>query len=242
MIRSISIRRFVVLAALAIATAAAPFAVIDSEAFAARKKGHNVWDDRTGKWVKKKVVYRRRTVPAKFRKRKVRLYTQEKPGTIIVDTSTKYLYLVTGKRSAIRYGIGVGRQGFTWAGTVKVARKAKWPSWTPPKEMVEREWRENKRRVGFMKGGPKNPMGARALYLHERGGDTGYRIHGTNEPWSIGLAMSSGCIRLLNKDVTDLYNRAKKGAKVIVIGPDGKNRSKIYRTRGTLFGALSRSG
>ena len=208
----------------------------------AREPGANIYDHTTGKWVKKRRVYRRRGPSAKFKRRTVSITTNEKPGTIIVDTSTKYLYLVTGKRRAIRYGIGVGREGFGWSGTVKLARKAKWPSWTPPKEMIEREWKENKRRVSYMPGGPKNPLGARALYLHNKRGDTGYRIHGTNEPWSIGLNMSSGCIRLMNKDVEHLYARAKKGAKVIVIGPNGKNRRKHYSPRVNPLAALFGNG
>ena len=186
-------------------------------------------DPATGRWVtKKQRVSRSRTVPSRFRRRTVRLKTPHRAGTVIVDTNKKYLYLVRGNNRAIRYGIGVGRQGFGWGGTVRVAHKAKWPSWTPPKEMIEREWRENRRRVGYMKGGPKNPLGARALYLYKGRGDTGYRIHGTNEPWSIGLNMSSGCIRLLNKDVEDLYARVRVGAKVVVIGPGGPSRRQTY--------------
>ena len=185
----------------------------------------------------RKINTRRRIVPAQYRRRAVFLRTKEKPGTIIVDTDKKYLYLVKSSRRAIRYGIGVGREGFGWGGSVKVARKAKWPSWTPPKEMIEREWKQNKRRIGFQEGGPGNPMGARALYLHKRGaGDTGYRIHGTNEPWSIGLAMSSGCVRMLNKDVEHLYDQVKVGSKVIVIGPGGPKKRGTYREG--LFGLL----
>lgn len=207
-------------------------------ATAATKKERLVYDFATSKWVKPRRHVRRKAPSAKYRRRSVSIQTNEKPGTIIVDTSTRYLYLVTSKNRAVRYGIGVGREGFEWQGVVKLARKAKWPSWTPPKEMIEREWRQNKRRVGFMKGGPKNPLGARALYLHNRGGDTGYRIHGTNEPWSIGLSMSSGCIRLLNKDVEHLYERADKGAKVIVIGPNGKDRGKYYKAYSNPIAAL----
>ena len=185
----------------------------------------------------RKVNTRRRTVPAKYRRRTVFLRTNEKPGTIIVDTNKKFLYLVKGRGRAIRYGVGVGREGFGWGGEVKLARKAKWPSWTPPKEMIEREWKQNRRKVGFMKGGPGNPMGSRALYLHKRNaGDTGYRIHGTTEPWSIGLAMSSGCVRMLNKDVEHLYEQARVGSKVIIIGPGGPKKRGTYSTG--LFGSL----
>lgn len=133
----------------------------------------------------------------------------EKPGTIVVDTRSKFLYLVQGGGRAIRYGIGVGRPGFEWAGRKKVSMKREWPDWRPPAEMLRR--RPDLPR--HMKGGPDNPLGARALYL----GSSLYRIHGTNEPHTIGQAVSSGCIRMLNADVIDLYNRVKVGANVIVI-------------------------
>ena len=208
---------------------AAGFSLAGTSEGQAREKGANIFDHNTGKWVKKRKIYRRNAPAPKYRRRTVTISTKQPVGTIIVDTKSKFLYHVTSKRRAVRYGIGVGRDGFEWRGQTRLARKAKWPSWTPPKEMIEREWRENKRRVSFMKGGPKNPLGARALYLHwPKGGDTGYRIHGTNEPWSIGLSMSSGCIRMLNKDVEHLYNNVKLGSKVIVIGPDGKGRRKLY--------------
>ncbi len=203
--------------------------VVSDDAHAAKKTQRFALFSAKKKEAKKpRRIYRRRTVLPKYRRKEVRISTKEKPGTIIVDSRAKYLYLVTGKRKAIRYGIGVGREGFGWSGTVKLGRKKKWPSWTPPKEMVEREWRENKRRVSFMKGGPKNPLGARALYLYDGKRDTQFRIHGTNEPWSIGLNMSSGCIRMVNKDVEHLYKRASVGAKVVVIGPDGKGRRQVY--------------
>ena len=162
-------------------------------------------------------VSRYRQVPGQFRRTTVGYQTTEKPGTIIVDTRWHYLYYVIGKGQAIRYGIGVGRTGFGWRGTVRVARKAQWPGWTPPPEMIAREARRGNRLPRYMKGGPGNPLGARALYLHGKGGDTGYRIHGTSEPWTIGLNVSSGCIRLVNDDIIDLYNRAKVGAKVVVL-------------------------
>lgn len=148
----------------------------------------------------------------KFARRVVPIETSEAPGTIIIDTINRYLYLVQPDGQAIRYGIGVGKEGFEWSGVERISRKAEWPSWTPPAEMLAR--RPDLPR--FMSGGPKNPLGARALYL----GNTLYRVHGTNEDWSIGYAVSSGCIRLKNKDVTDLYERVNVGAKVIVIGPD----------------------
>jgi lipoprotein-anchoring transpeptidase ErfK/SrfK len=133
----------------------------------------------------------------------------EKPGTLIVDTGSHFLYLVLGKGRAMRYGIGVAKDGFEWSGTHRVSNKREWPDWTPPAEMLKR--RPDLPR--HMAGGPSNPMGARALYI----GSTLYRIHGTTEPWSIGQNVSSGCIRMTNEDVTDLYARVKIGTKVVVL-------------------------
>ena len=133
----------------------------------------------------------------------------EGPGSIVIDTNDRYLYLVLGNGKARRYGVGVGRPGFQWAGTHEVTRKAEWPDWTPPAAMLKRKPDLPR----HMEGGPDNPLGSRALYL----GSTEYRIHGTNEPWTIGRAVSSGCIRMRNEDVTDLYGRVKVGAKVRVI-------------------------
>lgn len=147
-------------------------------------------------------------VPAKYLKKTIRYATNEKPGTIIVDTRRKYLYYVLGNDQAIRYGIGVGRSGFEWKGTERISRKTKWPDWRPPPEMLAR----SPGLPEYMPGGPDNPLGARALYL----GSTLYRIHGTQERWSIGRAMSSGCIRMLNEDVIDLYERAGVGTRVVV--------------------------
>jgi lipoprotein-anchoring transpeptidase ErfK/SrfK len=147
----------------------------------------------------------------------VRYNSGEQPGTIIIDTGAHYLYYVTGGGQAIRYGVGVGRTGFGWKGTVRVGGKSEWPSWHPPKEMIAREAKRGHKLPVVMAGGKGNPLGARAIYLHGKGGDTGYRIHGTSEPWTIGLNVSSGCIRLVNDDVIDLYNRARVGAKVIVM-------------------------
>jgi len=131
------------------------------------------------------------------------------PGTIIIDTANTYLYYVIGDGSAIRYGIGVGRQGFTWSGVERVSRKAEWPDWYPPAEMIARQ----PYLARFTAGGEGNPLGARAIYL----GNTVYRIHGTNSPQTIGTTVSSGCIRLLNADVVDLYSRVNVGTKVIVL-------------------------
>jgi len=133
----------------------------------------------------------------------------EPAGTIVIDTADAYLYLTLGGGKALRYGIGVGRQGFTWSGTETIVRKAEWPDWYPPAEMVARQPYLPR----FVAGGPGNPLGARAMYL----GNTDYRIHGTNDPSSIGKHMSSGCIRLLNADVIDLYGRVGVGTKVVVL-------------------------
>jgi lipoprotein-anchoring transpeptidase ErfK/SrfK len=143
-----------------------------------------------------------------FQRQAVFYRTNEPAGTIIVDTADRYLYLVQGNNRAIRYGIGVGREGFQWQGLLKITRKTEWPDWTPPPEMIERQPYLPR----FMAGGPGNPMGARALYL----GATIYRIHGTNQPQTIGSAVSSGCFRLVNNDVVDLYDRVPVGTKVIV--------------------------
>lgn len=181
------------------------------------------------------------TVKPEFRRRVVRFATNEKPGTIIVDTQNKFLYHILDRNRATRYGIGVGREGFGWSGTVKVARKAEWPGWTPPKEMIARERRKGHILPPYMEGGIDNPLGARALYLYRYSGDTGYRIHGTNQPWSIGQNMSSGCIRMMNKDVEHLYKQVPVGTKVIVIGPNGQRGKTQFNDRGmdffgTLFG------
>ncbi|APH70493.1 L,D-transpeptidase [Aquibium oceanicum] len=155
-------------------------------------------------------------VPRKYHRQTVRYDTKEKPGTIIVDTNEKFLYLVMPEGKAMRYGIGVGREGFEWKGTARVAMKREWPTWTPPSEMIGRQPELAKWRGG-MPPGLMNPLGARALYLFNKNGDTGYRLHGTPEWNSIGQAMSSGCIRLINQDIIDLYERAENGAKVIVL-------------------------
>jgi lipoprotein-anchoring transpeptidase ErfK/SrfK len=137
--------------------------------------------------------------------------TGEAPGTIVVDTKERQLYLVQANKKAIRYGVAVGDEAYGWTGTANIARKAEWPDWNPPAEMKAR-WPH----VQYTKGGPENPLGARALYLYEGNKDTLYRIHGTNEPEKIGYAVSSGCIRMRNIDVIDLYNRVPVNTKVIV--------------------------
>ncbi|TWG91301.1 lipoprotein-anchoring transpeptidase ErfK/SrfK [Mesorhizobium sp. J18] len=154
-------------------------------------------------------------VPKQYHRQIVNYKTDEKPGTIIVDTREKFLYFILEDDKAVRYGIGVGREGFEWKGVARVAMKREWPTWTPPEQMIGRQPELAKWRGG-MPPGLNNPLGARALYLFNKSGDTGYRLHGTPEWNSIGKAMSSGCIRLINQDIIDLYERAKVGAKVIV--------------------------
>ena len=151
-------------------------------------------------------------IPQQFRRQSVYFETTEAPGTIIINPSQRVLHYVTGKNQAIRYGISVGRAGFEWSGEANITNRKPWPTWTPPKEMIERKPELEKWKDG-QPGGLENPVGARALYL----GSTLYRIHGTNAPWSIGSAVSSGCIRMRNEDVTDLYERVNVGTTVIVI-------------------------
>jgi lipoprotein-anchoring transpeptidase ErfK/SrfK len=156
-----------------------------------------------------------RELPPHLRRQLVNYQTKEPPGTIVVDTANTYLYLVLGEGKAIRYGIGVGREGFTWSGVERISAMREWPDWHPPAEMIERQPYLPR----FMAGGPGNPLGARALYL----GKTLFRIHGTNQPSTIGQFVSSGCIRLLNEDIEDLYNRVQVGTRVVVL--PGKPRS-----------------
>ena len=156
-------------------------------------------------------------MPAHLRRQTVSYPTREAPGTVIIDTANTYLYFVVGNGQAIRYGIGVGRDGFRWSGVKAIERKAEWPDWVPPAEMLARQPYLPR----FMAGGPGNPLGARAMYL----AGTVYRIHGTNQPATIGGRVSSGCIRMVNEDVIDLYGRVSVGAKVIVL-----NGERVART------------
>ncbi len=151
----------------------------------------------------------KRSIDPRYLPTTVEYSSKHKPGTIVIDTNDRYLYLVQGGGTAKRYGVGVGRPGFEWAGAHKLTRKAEWPDWRPPKEMRQRQPNLPK----YMPGGPNNPLGARALYL----GSTLYRIHGSNQPWTIGHAVSSGCIRMRNEDVMELYERVNVGTKVIVL-------------------------
>jgi lipoprotein-anchoring transpeptidase ErfK/SrfK len=166
-------------------------------------------------------------LPSRFKRQIVDLRGAEAPGTIIIDTPNTYLYFVLGNGRAMRYGIGVGREGFTWSGTQAITRKAEWPDWTPPEEMLVRQPYLPR----FMAGGPGNPLGARAMYL----GGTVYRIHGTNQPQTIGGRVSSGCIRMTNEDVIDLYSRVNVGTKVIVLPAERRAEtpvpSNVHRVR-----------
>jgi lipoprotein-anchoring transpeptidase ErfK/SrfK len=148
-------------------------------------------------------------LPERLRRTTVTLATSEAPGTVIIDTGNTALYYVLGQGRAIRYGVGVGREGFTWAGVQTISRKAEWPDWHPPAQMIARQPYLPR----FMAGGPGNPLGARAMYL----GSSEYRIHGTNDPTTIGKFVSSGCIRLTNEDVADLFSRVDVGTKVVVL-------------------------
>lgn len=141
----------------------------------------------------------------------------EAPGSIVVDSARRFLFLVEPEGKAIRYGVGVGRDDATWRGRVTIARKAEWPGWTPTPSMIRRDPERNAPWAGGMPGGPDNPLGARALYLYANGRDTLYRIHGTTEPWSIGQNVSSGCIRLINQDIIDLHARVPVGTSVNVL-------------------------
>lgn len=156
-----------------------------------------------------------RLIPAKYRRQEVVFDGAEDPGTLVVDPDNRFLYHVLAYGVARRYGVGVGRAGFAWAGSARIGMKRRWPRWVPPREMVDRDPRA-KKWVNGQPGGPDNPLGARALYLYSGGQDTMYRIHGTNEPRSIGKAMSSGCIRMLNEDVAHLFDNVIVGTPVTV--------------------------
>ena len=152
-------------------------------------------------------------IDPRWRRQLVKYVSSEPQGTVVVDTENHHLYVVFENQTALRYGVGVGRDGFKWYGRAQIARRTTWPTWTPPPEMLKRKPELPK----FMAGGPENPMGARAMYLHDGPRDTGYRLHGTNEPWSVGQDGSSGCIRMITEDVIDLYGRCPIGTKVLVL-------------------------
>ncbi len=158
--------------------------------------------------------YEKVNIPEPYKRHIVAYHRKETPGTIVIDSDARYLYYVLDGGKAIRYGVTVGEEALAWSGVAKVGRKAEWPTWTPTADIKKRMDVPN-----FVSGGPQNPMGARALYLYAGNKDTLYRIHGTNQPEYIGQAISSGCIRLTNEDVIDLYNRTKEGAVVVVLAP-----------------------
>ena len=167
-----------------------------------------VYDADTASWVDASTIKARSRAGSAIRKEIVDYSSNYKPGTIVIETGERRLYLVLDGGKAMKYGVGVGRDGFTWSGTHHITRKAEWPGWTPPPQMRQRV----PDLPAYMPGGPDNPLGARALYI----GSTLYRVHGTSEPRSIGLAVSSGCIRLTNEDVADLYDRVDVGALIVV--------------------------
>jgi lipoprotein-anchoring transpeptidase ErfK/SrfK len=173
-------------------------------------------------------------LPPRFRRTLVDYITSEHAGTLIIDTPNTYLYLVLGNGRAIRYGIGVGREGFTWAGLERITKMAEWPDWHPPAEMIERQPYLPR----FMAGGEGNPLGARALYL----GNTLYRIHGTNQPSTIGTVVSSGCIRLANPDIIDLYSRVRIGTRVAVLPTPARRQQLVARTVSFRLFEVSNSG
>jgi lipoprotein-anchoring transpeptidase ErfK/SrfK len=182
-------------------------------ASAARKvPGQKYYDYADGKWKVWKGHGRFVSDKSPIPKTTVRIDEAHPPGTIIIDTSERRLYYTLGGNKALKYAVGVGREGFEWSGKNRISRKAEWPGWTPPAVMRKREAAKGRILPAYMPGGPNNPLGARALYI----GSSIYRIHGTNQPWTIGQAMSSGCIRMANDDVRDLYERAGIGTRVIV--------------------------
>jgi lipoprotein-anchoring transpeptidase ErfK/SrfK len=159
--------------------------------------------------------YANASIPEHYQRHIVRYHRRELPGTIVVDTDARYLYYVLPEGKAIRYGVTVGEDALTWSGVAKVGRKEEWPSWVPTKEILQRFEGLPK----FVEGGPRNPLGARGLYLFDGNKDTLFRIHGTNQPELIGEAISSGCIRMTNEDVIELYDKVKIGSPVVVLGP-----------------------
>jgi lipoprotein-anchoring transpeptidase ErfK/SrfK len=173
-----------------------------------------------------------RLIPEEYRRQIVSYSSVEAPGTVVIDPGNRFLYYVLEGNQAIRYGIGVSRAGFAWSGEAVVGLKRRWPRWVPPREMVDRDTNARKW-VNGKPGGPDNPLGARALYLFQGNADTLYRIHGTTEPTSIGTAVSSGCIRMTNPDVADLYERVPVGGKVIVLAALAEREPR--RPRGFLF-------
>ncbi|MEE9313699.1 MAG: L,D-transpeptidase [Rhizobiaceae bacterium] len=208
-------KNFVMRMAMAGIASAVMITVVQPTTVSARNIEDRWFDYSEMRWRFDKKPVRRRFSSNKspIRKRSVRIDKKYTVGTIIIDTGERRLYYVTKKGRAMKYGVGVGRDGFQWSGKHKVTRKAEWPDWRPPAEMITRVKKQTGVKLKpFYAGGPDNPLGARAMYI----GSTIYRIHGTNQPWTIGKAMSSGCIRMANDDVSDLYKRVKVGSRVIV--------------------------
>ncbi|GGC66744.1 L,D-transpeptidase [Chelatococcus reniformis] len=204
---TISRRQFVAGgAAIAVAGAAAP-ALAQQEQTAAYFQG-DVPDN--GQYYRKTNFSK---IDPVWRRQLVKYYSEEPQGTVVVDTRNHFMYIIFENKTALRYGVGVGKEGFQWFGRAQVDRKQIWPSWVPPPEMLKRR----PDLPTFVAGGPDNPLGPRALYLYRDGRDLGYRLHGTTEPWSIGGDVSSGCIRMFPEDVVDLYQRCPKGTKVLVL-------------------------
>jgi lipoprotein-anchoring transpeptidase ErfK/SrfK len=170
--------------------------------------------------------YAQASIPEAFQRHLVDYQRREAPGTILVDTDARYLYYVLPQGKAIRYGVAVGEEAMAWSGVATIGKMSEWPDWIPTPEIQERLGPYPSR----VAGGPRNPLGARALYLYEGGKDTLYRIHGTNQPEYIGQAISSGCIRMTNEDVIDLYDRARMGATVVVLPPGGSTFRSPFRT------------
>ncbi|MCU0830162.1 MAG: L,D-transpeptidase [Rhizobiaceae bacterium] len=204
------IKRAFLATALALAGfSGAPGSIISAAAY---EEGQ-VWDLASRSWIDPRPRGQMRSNKSPIKRKMISFEEDVAPGTIVIDTSDRRLYHVVKPGKAMAYGIGVGREGFTWTGRKSVTRKAEWPGWTPPAVMRARVLREEGRKLpAFMPGGPENPLGARALYL----GSSIYRIHGTNQPWTIGQAVSSGCFRMANDDVTHLYEQVAVGAKVII--------------------------
>lgn len=190
--------------------AAALFTLWSQASFA--QAGGRFFDPNTRQWITYGPTHGNPSGKSPIRRKMVNYSTNYPVGTIVIDTSERRLYHVRPNGKAMKYGVGVGKTGFQWAGTHRITRKAEWPGWTPPPQMRARERKKGRILPAHMPGGPNNPLGARALYI----GSTLYRIHGTNQPWTIGGAVSSGCIRLANDDVTHLYKHVNVGAKVVV--------------------------
>ncbi|RUM95605.1 L,D-transpeptidase [Pseudaminobacter arsenicus] len=211
----ISPARIVIRIVLSIAAGLAPLVTAWNMSAASEMQEVRQFDPRSGTWVKRRVDNSKlagKLNAAPVPPQLIAFEGGAGPGTIIVDTERRRLLYVNGDGTATEYIIGVGREGFAWKGSEKISRKAEWPSWTPPEEMRRREAHRGRILPITMEGGPDNPLGARALYL----GGTLYRIHGTNEPWTLGKAVSSGCIRMANDDVIDLYNKVRVGSPVVV--------------------------